>query len=213
MKLVCYPNNTGGGLVCNLLNLRYDTNHYHGPYDVNSVDSNRFFVGDTATIQTSIDTNLWNHQIELNKHNKDWGGTHAHPSAIPNLDMFDEIIVITTQSRLSKLYRWLRYYYGLLPRLSPDWHESDNLDAIDKIRCLAYNVFEDFLPHNLSTNVEFEDIVSGNFVRNHKLNYEYFKIWQQRNPWLYPINYSSYPVLRFNEAEYEILHKTAYKYI
>lgn len=213
MKLVCFANNTGGGLVCNLLNSNYDLRPCHGPYDVTSDKSHKFCVGDTASIQTSLDVTQWEQLIKKNKNDNNWLGTHLHPSIIPDPTIFDEIIAITTTSRISKLYRWLRYYHGLLPRLDPDWKESNNIESIDKIRCLAYNIFEEFMPHSSCTNIEFQDIISGKFVREYNLNIEYFQNWKERNPWLYPIDYSSYPVLRFDEAEYEILNSIPFKYI
>lgn len=213
MKLVCYSNNTAGGLVCNLLNGTYIEETCHGPYDVASPYAHTFCVGDTSSIQTSIDIPLWNQLIATNKDTNQWYGTHLHPSAIPDISVFDEVLVITTNSRLSKLYRWLRYYYGLFPRLWPGWTESDDLDKIDKIRCLSYNVFDPFISHINCKNIEFEDIVSGKFVIDYQLSWDYFLIWKLRNPWLYPIEYKSWAVSRFNEAEYEILTGESYKYL
>jgi len=123
------------------------------------------------------------------------------------------VIAVTTTHRTSKLYRWLRYYHGWFKTIHPNWSETDNLDSIDKIRCLAYNVFDPFTPHPACRNVEFEDIVSGKFIQDNNLDLEYFNEWKLRNHWLYPIDQSSWAVSRFNEAEYEIVNKLPYKYI
>lgn len=142
-----------------------------------------------------------------------WFGTHLHPSGIPNLSIFDNVIAITTMSRASKLYRWLRYYHGWFKSNNPDWIEKDDLVSIDKIRHLSYNVFDPFTPNPACKNVEFEDIVSGKFIQDNKLNLEYFNIWKKKNSWLFPIDENSWSIKRFNEAEYEILFKSPYKYI
>ena len=39
--------------------------------------------------------------------------------------------------------------------------------------------------HSLCQNVEFEDIVNGNFVRDNNLNIEVFNYWKSINPFLY----------------------------
>jgi len=198
--------------MCNLLNNVFpDT--APGGYRLNSDHHNGFKVGDTPTIQDAIDINEWYQKLELHKHSNEWFGTHAHPSAIPNLHEFDEVIVITTQERYSKLQRWLRYYYGWYLSEYPNWQETDSLESIDKIRRMAHNVFVEFPAHRQCKNIEFQDIVSGKFIRESSLNLEYFKQWQDRNPWLYPINEDSWAVKRFMEAEYEVINNLPYRYI
>ena len=214
MKLICFSNNTAGGLLCNLLNNNLDINSYdHFTYRVSSPEHEEFKFDDTASIQKELNVDTWNKKIAVWKDSTVWVSTHAHPSIIPDLSVFDEVITITTMSRTSKLYRWIRYYHGWFKVANPSWIESDNLDSIDKIRCLAYNVFDPFIPHPDCKNIEFEDIISGNFIQSAKLDTEYFAKWKLKNPWLYSVDENSWAVKRFNEAEYEVTNNSAYKYI
>lgn len=214
MKLICFSNNTAGGLLCNLLNKNFDLEKHHQfTYRVSSQHHEEFKVGDSPTIQKDLDLTLWNKKIEDWGSDTSWVCTHAHPSIIPDLSVFEEIIAITTLTRTSQLYRWLRYYHGWFKIADPTWIESNNITPIDKVRYLAYNVFEPFEAHPLCKNIEFEDIVSGKFVQENNLDQEYFNEWKQRNPWLYPVEQNSWAVKRFNEAEYEILYNTPYEYI
>ena len=213
MKLICFSNNTGGGLLCDLLNNRTSDLIR---YSVAATEHNVFKVGDTPSIQNSINKIKWNDLVK--NYYKDiykdiWFGTHTHPSCIPDLSIFNKVIAITTETRDSKIYRWLRYYHGWFKTVCPDWIESDGLDKIDKIRCLAKNVLDPFEPHPNCINIEFADIVSGKYINENKLNIDYFNIWKERNPWLYTENNESWAVKRFNEAEYEIVNKTPYRYI
>jgi len=214
MKLICFSNNTAGALLCNLLNnnLLVDENDPIS-YRVSSWQHHEFKIGDTPSIQRSIDIDNWNQKINTWKNNNFWFGTHAHPSAIPDLSIFDEVIAITTTSRTSKLYRWLRYYHGWFKSVHPNWKETNDLEKIDKIRCLAYNVFDEFEPHSNCKNIEFEDIVSGKFIQDTNLNLNYFNEWKKRNSWLYSDNNNMWAIQRFNEAEYELTTKTPYRYI
>lgn len=209
MKLICFSNNTAGGLLCDLLNNR--TSDFNG-YSVSSPEHSVFKVGDTPSIQNSIDLVEWNNLVK-NYHEDIWSGTHAHPSCIPDLSIFYKVIVITTETRDSKIYRWLRYYHGWFKTACPDWVESDELEKIDKIRCLAKNVLDSFVSHPVCANIEFADIVSGKYINENKLNVDYFNAWKERNPWLYTETDESWAVKRFIEAEYELANKIPYRYI
>jgi len=219
MKLICFSHNTGGGLLCNLFNnyLVFDEedpiDYPITPYRVTSWQHREFKLGDDPTVQRIVDIDKWNQKIDKWKDSNNWFSTHAHPSVIPNLSIFDEVIAITTITRDSKLYRWLRHYYGWFKYVEPNWIENNDINNIDKIRCLAYNVFEPFSPYLGCKNIEFEDIVSGKFIQDNNLDLDYFNSWKARNPWLYPIDENSWAVKRFNEAEYELLNKVPYKYI
>lgn len=213
MKLICFSNNTAGGLLCNLLNNNFSRLPGWVPHALDSPESEEFKIGDTPTIQKNIDYDRWNQLVIKNQLIDSWVGTHTHPSVIPNLSDFEKVIAITTIHRNSKLYRWLRYYHGWFKSVTPNWIETNELDKIDKIRCLAKNVFEPFDPVIGYDNVEFEDVVSGKFIKENNLNLEYFEFWKSQNPWLYPVDITSWAVQRFNEAEYEILNNSPFKYI
>jgi hypothetical protein len=209
MKLVCFPNNAAGGFVCDLLNNKQSA---MVGYKTVGSEHSLFKISDTPTVQFSIDTDKWNQRVAEWKLLDLWVGTHAHPTAIPNLTEFDKIIAITTQSRLSKLYRWLRYYHGWFLTEYPNWIENEELDTIDKIRELAKNVFVEFSPVAGCINIELEDIINGIFVTSYKLDQEYFLKWLQANPWL-NIDSETWAIKRFNEAEWELQNNQPYKYI
>lgn len=211
MNLVCFSNNTGGGILCDLLNNK--TPNMNG-YKCTGVEHSLLKISDSSTVSREVDSKRWQQviiQLLSNDADNRWVGTHYHPSAI-SLQSFKTTIAITTESRESKLYRWLRYYNGWFKTIEPDWQETSNLDQIDRIRCLAKNVFEPFESHPQCTNVEFADIVSGEFIYKNNLNKEHFAVWQQNNPWLYNDN-NTWAVDRFNEAEYEIINQTSFKYL
>jgi hypothetical protein len=209
MKLVCFSNNTAGGLVCDLLNHRRSN---MDSYRTTGSAHSAFKIGDRPDIQWSVDTESWNRQISRVQDLELWMGTHLHPSGIPDPVEFQQIVVITTESRRSRLYRWLRYYHGWFCHHDPDWSESDDLAAIDRIRELAKNVLEPYTPYPGCWNVEFEHIVSGQFVAENNLDDEYYQQWRKANAFLYaPVD--SWAVQRFNEAEWEILNQKPYRYI
>jgi hypothetical protein len=209
MKLVCFSNNTAGGLVCDLLN--HQQSLFDG-YKVDNAEHSLFKLGDTPTVQWHLNHTAWAQLVNKHKNQDKWMGTHAHPTAIPDLSVFQSVIAITTTTRLSKLYRWLRYYHGWFLSETPDWKETGELHQIDKIRELSKNVFEEFTPHPGCINVEFEDIVSGAFVEDNHLNRDHFSAWQSANPWLYCTK-KSWAECRFDEAEWELQNNSHYKYI
>lgn len=210
MKLVCFCNNTAGGLVCDLLNGK---DSLVTGYKTNGPEHSYLKLGDTSTVQYTVDNSHWDELVNKHKGTNAWVGTHCHPNGIPNIDSFDKILIITTESRESKLYRWLRYYYGWFCHTYPDWYETDELERIDKVRELAKNVFPPFVSFPGGLNVEFADVVAGKFVSDHGLNKEVFSSWKERNPWLTDHVTYKWGVDRFNEAEWELLHQKPFKYV
>lgn len=209
MKLVCFSNNTAGGLLCDLLN--HKRSKLDG-YKVASYNHGCFKVGDSQTIQTSVDVGKWRSRVIRFAHSDEWFGTHLHPTAIPDITLFDKVVAITTCTRESKLYRWLRYYNGWFKNTYPNWVETDELDQIDQIRILAKKVFPTFDPVDGCINVEFSDIVSGNFIRSQSLDLDFFAAWQERNYWMYDST-KSWAEKRFDEAEWEIVNCKPFVYI
>ena len=208
MNLVCFPNNTAGGLVCDLLN---NTQNLHDSKTTGAEHNAFKFDDDTATVQTQVDVSQWNRRVEQLAHTDLWYATHLHPSCIPDPTVFNNIIAITTTARSSKLHRWLRYYNVWFKNAHPTWTEDDSLGKIDKIRELAKNVFVEFAPCNGCENIEFSDIVSGQFVQNRGLNADYMHRWLTANPWL--TDTDSWATQRFNEAEWELQNHLPYRYL
>lgn len=210
MKLVCFANNTGGGLLCDLLN---QTRSRFEGYKTSSSEHSMLKITDTPWIEKKFDQESWNQTVNYIVLKDKWFGTHYHPSIIPKLDQFESVIAITTETRQSKLYRWMRYYYGWFKSVHPEFVESDDIESIDKIRCLAKNVFMPFEAHPKCINYEFSKLVDASLIYDLQLDSEYFIQWQQRNPWLYDFNTFNWAVQRFNEAEYELSTNTSFKYI
>ena len=209
MNLICFSNNTAGGLLCDLLNgNRVQLEDYKTIGHAHSLMK----IGDSPDIQTSIDHNEWNKRIGLYKNYTFWAGTHCHPIGIPDLSVFDQIICITTEHRQSKLLRWLRYFQGWYKHTHPDFQENDSLETIDKIRELCKNVMISYNAHPTCINVEFYKIVNGDFVRELGLNEKEFKKWQDKNHFLYTHSVNDWAVKRFNEAEYEVVNQTSFRY-
>jgi hypothetical protein len=209
MKLVCFSNNTAGGLVCDLLN-----NHTSSMvgYRTDGLYHNAFKIGDVPGVQWTVNPSDWTKAVSRNREMDHWLGTHLHPSGVPDLSIFTDVIAITTCQRQSKIYRWLRYYYGWFQSEHPEWVESDDLADIDKIRELAKNVFEEFTPYHGCTNVEFADIVNGNFTSSQNLDNDHFQNWRNANSFLDYYS-DSWAYQRFCEAEWELSNQMPYKYI
>lgn len=102
-------------------------------------------------------------------------------------------------------------YHGWVASTTPGWVEHDSLAAIDRIRCLAKNMFIEFAPHSACTNLEFSDIVSGKFVADRGLSVVNFNKWKDANPWLY-LTESTWATKRFDEAEWELQNNSSYQY-
>lgn len=212
MKLVCFSNNTAGGLVCDLLNNKLPIMI---DYKTDSVQHKVFKIDDSPTIITEIsDKNLlvWNELVKKKKNLNLWYGTHYHPSCI-KLEDFKSVICITTLTEKSKIYRWLRYYHGWFKSEYSNWIEDETIEKIDKIRELSKNVFVEFKPHPNCKNIEFEDIVNGKFVMENNLNQTYFELWKENNQWLYEENLEqSWCVQRFFEAKWELETNQSFRY-
>ena len=209
MKLVCFSNQTAGGLLCALLN-KYSKLNLRG-YTIPNPEHDFLKITDTPSIESTFNKSLWYQKLSKGLFQNSWVGTHYHPSIIPNLKDFESVICITTETRQSQLYRWIRYYNGWFVANTKDWQQTDDIDRIDRVRILAKNVFIPFTSHPYCTNIEFTDIVNGKFIIDRGLNTEQFEEWKQVNPWLYD-NEETWAIKRFNEAEYEIINKKPYIY-
>ena len=65
MNLVCFANNTGGGLVCDLLNNKFNINSYKTA----NIEHSKFKIGDTPTVQFLFDIDQWNRIVDKIKFN------------------------------------------------------------------------------------------------------------------------------------------------
>lgn len=186
MNLVCFTNYTAGGLICDLLNntnsgfegsiVKYNVAHHMMNVEMN-------YRG----VQRVFDETKWNvKQSEcdsLNLPDNFYVGTHCHPSVIPDkyLQNFNEVLNITTETKESKWYRFLRYYHIELEQN----HWKNISGRIGDPTEVAKNVREAFEKDNRCTNVEFADIVNGKFMQDRNIVSKQIDEWKKINHWLY----------------------------
>lgn len=205
MKLICFPHYTCGGLLCDIMT---DTFSPMGQYNgINSYHHRLGKIGDTESVQTNYSTEEFLKTIEKVKDKNAYIGTHIWP-ALLDTDIFDQVILITTSTSRSKLYRWLRVYYHYYNNV---WSKLalSTMERIDKERETAKNYLIPFLPVYRSNcyNIEFSEIVD-NSVEFQKLVHgkdyqQSLDRWQDINNFLYKDFWNSVPVRRFHEAELE----------
>jgi len=127
----------------------------------------------------------------------------------------NKVIVITNERYASRLLLFIRLVNGIIKIgkgitpwdvalgkkpstditeaiLSAGFNINDLLDESimfdlfpDQLRSLRRQANHRWKSHSLCQNVEFEDIVNGNFVRDNNLNIEVFNYWKSINPFLY----------------------------
>lgn len=150
-----------------------------------------------------------------NKPQDTWVGTHWNPTVIPDhILTSNNVMVITNERYASRLLLFIRLVNGIIKigKGIPPWDRSYryiSADITEAILSAGFNInnlldesimfdlFPDQLrkcksqanhrwkSHSLCQNVEFEDIVNGNFVRDNNLNIEVFNYWKSINPFLY----------------------------
>ena len=127
----------------------------------------------------------------------------------------NKVIVITNERYASRLLLFIRLVNGIIKigkGITP-WDvalgKKPSTDITEAILSAGFNINDlldesimfDLFPdqlkryksqanhrwksHSLCQNVEFEDIVNGNFVRDNNLNIEVFNYWKSINPFLY----------------------------
>lgn len=217
-NLISFPHYTCGGLLCDILNNTWSEIGDNG--GVQSINHSIGKIGDTNSVfaevaQQDIDliiTNAKNTNISDNA----WIGTHCWLGKV-NFDRFGTVINITTETTMSKLYRWLRaYHHYFAPALQG--LVMSELEEIDKMRENAKQYlipFEKIEGKNV-INLEFSDVVENTVKFKHTIQsstVEHLKRWQQVNSFLYKQEFwTSFAAKRFFEAEYETVLKADYMY-
>jgi len=146
-----------------------------------------------------------------------WVGTHCWPGLL-DVDQFDRVIIITTTTCRSKLYRWIRAYHHYYLKSLP-WLEVFDMDRIDKERETAKNYLKPFLPVDGPNviNIEFAEIVDKsqqfiNLTAGHKISASLTR-WRKINNFLYDDKiWHSTAVKRYYEAELEVNLNQYYVY-
>jgi hypothetical protein len=214
MNLICFPHYTAGGLLCDIFQRTFSavgTNK-----GISSITHNLGKIGDSASIFDQYDPKELMEEIQ-NIDADSWIGTHCHPHLL-DLTKFSKVILITTTTSKSKIYRWLRAYYHYYNELDT-WTCLSGIDRIDKERETAKNYLLGFNPlHFANTiNIEFAEIVENSAEFKHLtkkfLVDKHLDRWCKINSFLYDSNlWMSAPVARFYEAELETNLNTWYKY-
>lgn len=197
MKIVCTGSFCAGALITDLLN------ETRSPFEV-SVVQNRF----NHILKVPLE-HEWNNDTKipwllLPLHEKEWlhltttliqrpwtvGKWFAHHQPchlIPNLEIFEDVINVTTVTMKSRWLRFLRHYYIEIngQKMIQDY-------ALDEIKGMINIVKYDpsWLPigglsrQRKITNVEFEDVVSGEWCEENGRDMDHMKQWQNRNEFL-----------------------------
>lgn len=211
-NLVYAPHYTCGGLICDMLNQTWSPVTSGGGIGSDLHQQGKK-LGDSSQIFTEFnETELI--QI-LNRYpDSDWIGAHCYPT--PGvISSANNLILVTTATTKSRIYRFARAYYHYF---LPQWQEITGLELIDKTRETAkeYTVASTPLIHNKIYNLEFSDVVecTPEFQRfaGSLAWQKHISRWQQINHFLFDDFWSSPPVLRYYEAEYEVNLQRYYAY-
>jgi hypothetical protein len=214
MNLVCFPHYTCGGLLVDILS---DTFSPLNPRNkgINSVAHSLGKIGDSATVLTDFDaTQFINKLNNLKLSNDEWIGTHCWPGNM-DLDIFNQVICVTTMTYRSRIYRWARAFYHYYFNSTP-WQLS-GMNLVDKQRETAKNYVVPFTPVPGVINIEFSEIVENNMQFQHLVNGHNADAsldrWKEINKFLYADDFwQSVPVQRYYEAELELLLAQLYVY-
>lgn len=184
MNLVCFANHTAGGLLCDLLN---DTrSQIDAPILYKNIEHHVFTFKNNARVCRYFDEATWTQREKrIIDSSKDiWYGTHIHPSSIPEsyFNKFNKVIAITTVTKRSKFYRFLRCYY--LNDMAFTVNSIINSPKKDPEQ-IAELIKETFEPDHRCINIEFEDIVDGKYVSENNLNMDQLNIWKNHNNFLF----------------------------
>ena len=207
MNLICFPHYTCGGLLCDILQQTWSDIHSNG--GINSLNHRIGKIGDANDIFDTYNVDDFTTQLSEFKSN-DWIGTHCWPGILADTSMIDQLIVITTTTARSKLYRWVRAYHHYYSN-SFDWKKISGMERTDKERETAKNYIKPFLPvegPNI-VNIEFAEIVENKHSFQKLvagLDYtKHLERWREINKFLYADNiWNTAAVLRFYEAELEV---------
>jgi len=213
VNLICFPHYTCGGLLCDILNKTFS--EVTTSAGINSIAHSLGKIGDADSVFVDYDPSLLTDKLNLN--DSKWVGTHCWPDKL-DLSLFNQVIVVTTTTSRSKLYRYTRAYYHYYIKSTP-WCEVSGQARIDKERETAKNYLIPYLPINGKNviNIEFSEIVetSPEFLKlTQELEVDkHMDRWKSINSFLYDSNiWDSNPFLRFYEAEYEFNLNKYYVY-
>ena len=155
LNLICFPHYTCGGLLCDIMTGLFSPIGTNGGID--SIHHSVGKIGDTSTVMLDYDADKFMQKVSLmDTKNDTWIGTHCWPGQLP-LDNFNKILIVTTTTFKSKIYRWARVYHHYF---LPTWKNLSGIDLVDKSRETAKNYlipFQPVLDKPNVLNVEFAD--------------------------------------------------------
>ena len=108
MKLICFPHYTAGGLLCDILQGKFSETAANGGIKSNEHALGK--IGDSDTVYTNFDKEVLARKCLPYRDLDIPVGTHCWPGNIDK-SMYKEIILITTETTKSKVYRWLRAWH------------------------------------------------------------------------------------------------------
>jgi len=213
-NLIAFPHYTCGGLLTDILNGTWSDidnrggigSHYH------SLGK----IGDSDTVFKEYDIGILLDKLNRTTMSEgSWISTHCWPTQ-ELIDLFNQVIIISTATSRSQLYRWARTYHYFF---RPQWTALQGITKIDKLRETAKNYLIPFGPvhHTKVINLEFADVVENTREFQHAINYKdvsnHLIRWRQINSFLYDQNFwNSDAVISFYQAEHEVKLGRYYRY-
>lgn len=213
MKLLCFPHYTAGGLLCDILENKFSPIMNNG--GINSMSHSYGKIGDSESIFTEFDIHKFSCLLKTHKDHNVIVGTHCWPGAL-DLSICEQVILITTETTKSKIYRWLRawnWYFSKQDHIK----YLTGMELVDKQRETAKNYLKAFSAIPQYYNLEFSDIVETtaefyNLVDGIEIK-QHMDRWKSLNSFLYDFNmWDNNLVKRYHEAEFELTHGKHYKY-
>ena len=213
-NLVCFPHYTCGGLLCDILNDTQSNLGSNGNILNQAHDLGK--IGDSESVFTDFDE-----RTLIDKKNRwslaagTWIGTHCWPTK--NLcNEFEHVIVVTTATSRSQIYRWARAYNHFF---EPKWTDLSGIEKTDKIRETAKNYILPFDPvmYPNVVNLEFAEVVENStefqyLMMPHSVEF-HINRWQKVNAFLYDRDFwNSTAAKSFFQAEYELKLEKYYRY-
>jgi hypothetical protein len=213
-NLVSFPHYTCGGLLCDILNNNWSSIGTQG--NILSTYHSLGKIGDSDTVFTEFNLELLQDRIsQLTTPHGSWIGSHCWPTK-QLTNIFDNIILVSTATSRSQIYRWARAYHHFF---KSQWEHLVGMEKIDKMRETAKNYVIPFEPvqTNNVENLEFADVVDATaeffyLVRNHNYTSQ-IERWQKVNCFLYDENFWNSDVVKsFYQAEHEVKLGRYYRY-
>jgi hypothetical protein len=208
VNLICFPHYTCGGLLTDIFEQQFSKVWTNGGI----VSSNHGIgkIGDSETIFDKYDpAEFWAAVAKVeNISDNAWISTHCWPGILDTSE-FNQVLIITTTTYRSKLYRWMRAYHHYYEKSDP-WLKVLGQERIDKEKETAKNYLIPFLPVSGKNiiNIEFAEIVENNpeflkLTQGLEIN-KHMDRWKSLNYFLYDTDiWNSTAFRRLYEAELE----------